>query len=79
MVVVLKTPNPLLQNFFHYDVDLPIVSCNSMPWSGCPLRFGELVVITETSSANGYRNPVDLNSYEVTHGPKLPQKNFQKV
>jgi hypothetical protein len=44
MVVVLKTPNPLLQNFFHYDVDLFVVSCDSIPWSGCPLRFGELVV-----------------------------------
>jgi hypothetical protein len=44
MVVVLKTPNPLLQNFFHYDVDLLVVSCDSVPWSGCPLRFGELVV-----------------------------------
>jgi hypothetical protein len=44
MVVVLKTPNPLLQNFFHYDVDLLIVSCDSVPWLSCPLRFGELVV-----------------------------------
>jgi hypothetical protein len=44
MVVVLKTPSPLLQNFFHYDVDLLVVSCDSMPWSGCPLRFGEFVV-----------------------------------
>jgi hypothetical protein len=44
MVVVLKIPNPLLKNFFHYDVDLLVVSCNFVPWSGCPLRFGELVV-----------------------------------
>jgi hypothetical protein len=44
MVVVLKKPNPLLQNFFHYDVDLLVVSCDSVPWLGCPLRFGELVV-----------------------------------
>jgi hypothetical protein len=29
MFVVLKTPNPLLQNFFHYDFDLLIVSCDS--------------------------------------------------
>jgi hypothetical protein len=36
MVVVLKTPNPLLQNFFHYDVDLLVVSCDSVPWLGCP-------------------------------------------
>jgi hypothetical protein len=44
MVVVLKTPNPLLQNFFHYDVDLLVVSCNYVPWSRCPLIFGEHVV-----------------------------------
>jgi hypothetical protein len=44
MVIVLKTPNPLLQNFFHCDVDLLVVSCDSMPWSGFPLIFGELVV-----------------------------------
>jgi hypothetical protein len=44
MVVVLKTPNPILQNFFHYDVDLLVVSCDSMLWSGCPLILGELVV-----------------------------------
>jgi hypothetical protein len=44
MVVVLKTPNPLLKNFFHYDVDLLVVSCDSVPWSGCPLIFRELVV-----------------------------------
>jgi hypothetical protein len=44
MVVVLKTPNTLLQNFFHYNVDLLVVSCDSVPWSGCPLRFEELVV-----------------------------------
>jgi hypothetical protein len=39
----------------------------------------DLGVITEISSANGYRNPASSNSYEVTHGPKLPQKHFQKV
>ena len=43
MVVVLKTPNPLLQNIFHYDVDLLVFSCDYVPWSGCPLRFRELV------------------------------------
>jgi hypothetical protein len=42
MVVVLKILNPLLQNFFHYNVDLVVVSCDYVPWSGC--RFGELVV-----------------------------------
>jgi hypothetical protein len=36
-------------------------------------------VITEISSANGYRNPASSNSYESTHGPKLPKKHFQKV
>jgi hypothetical protein len=36
-------------------------------------------VITEISSANGYKNSTSSNSYEVTHGPKLPQKNFQRV
>ena len=36
-------------------------------------------VITEISSANGYRNPTSSNNYESTHGPKLPKKHFQKV
>ena len=36
-------------------------------------------VITKISSANGYKNPTSSNSYEVTHGTKLPQKHFQKV
>jgi hypothetical protein len=36
-------------------------------------------IITEISSANGYRNPTSSNSYESTHGPKLPKKHFQKV
>jgi hypothetical protein len=36
-------------------------------------------VITEISSANGYRNLVASNNYEVTHGPKLSQNHFQKV
>ena len=44
MVVVLKTPNPLLQNFFHYDVDLLVVSYDYVSWSGCLLIFRELVV-----------------------------------
>jgi len=44
MVVVLKIPNTLLQNFFHYDVYLLVVSCNYVSWSGFPLIFGELVV-----------------------------------
>jgi hypothetical protein len=36
-------------------------------------------VITEISSTNGYKNSTLPNSYEVTHGPKLPQKYFQRV
>jgi hypothetical protein len=44
MVVVLKKPNLQLQNFFHYDVDLLIVSFDSVPWLGYVLRVGELVV-----------------------------------
>jgi hypothetical protein len=36
-------------------------------------------VITEISSANGYKNSASSNSYEVTHGPKLPQNHFQRV
>jgi hypothetical protein len=36
-------------------------------------------VIIEISSANGYNNSTSPNSYEVTHGPKLPQKHFQRV
>jgi hypothetical protein len=36
-------------------------------------------VITEISSANGYKNSASSNSYEVTHGPELPQKHFQRV
>ena len=44
MIVVLKKPNPLLKKFFHYYVYMLIVSCDYVPWLGCPLRFGELVV-----------------------------------
>ena len=44
MVVILKTPNLPLQNFFHYDVDLLVVTFNSMPRSGYPLRVIKLVV-----------------------------------
>jgi hypothetical protein len=36
-------------------------------------------IITEISSANGFKNPTLSDSYEVTHGPKLPQNHFQKV
>jgi hypothetical protein len=43
MVVFLKIPNPLLQNFFNYNVDMLVVSCNFVPWSIFPLGVGELV------------------------------------
>jgi hypothetical protein len=39
-------------------------------------KFYPLAAITEISSANGYRNPAASNSYEFTHGPKLPKKHF---
>ena len=44
MVVVLKKPNLQLQNFFHYDVDMLVVSFNYAIGSGYLLRVGELVV-----------------------------------
>ena len=44
MDVVLKIHNPLFQNFFHYDDDILVVSCDYVSWSGCSLRVGELVV-----------------------------------
>ena len=44
MVVVLKKPNLQLQNFFHYDVGMLVVSFDSEPWLGYLLRVGELVV-----------------------------------
>jgi hypothetical protein len=44
MVVILKTPNLPLENFFHCDVDLLVVSFDSMPRLGYPLRVVELVV-----------------------------------
>ena len=36
-------------------------------------------VITEVSSANGYKNSTSSNSYEVIHGPKLTQNHSQRV
>jgi hypothetical protein len=36
-------------------------------------------VITEISSANGYKNSTSSNSYEVIHGPELTQKHSQRV
>ena len=43
MVVVLKTPNLPLQNFFHCDANMLVVSFDYAPRSGYPLRVGELV------------------------------------
>jgi hypothetical protein len=44
MVVVLEKPNIELQNFFHYNIDLLVVSFNSTPRLGYLLRVGEVVV-----------------------------------
>ena len=52
---------------------------DAMSHDNVPRDFDYTVVITEISFANGYKNPTSSNSYEVTHGTKLPQKHFQKV
>ena len=44
MVLSIKVPSHLHQNFFHYDVDLPAVSFDSMSGWDYHLRVGELVV-----------------------------------
>ena len=44
MVVAVKIPNLLHQNLSRFDVDLPIVSFDFVPNSGCPLRVRELIV-----------------------------------
>ena len=44
MVVAVKIPNLLHQNFSRCDVDMPIVSFDFVPNSGYPLRVGELLV-----------------------------------
>jgi hypothetical protein len=36
-------------------------------------------IITEISSANGYKNSTSSNSYEVTHGPELTKNHSQRV
>ena len=43
MVVAVKIPSLLHQNFSRCDVDLPIVSFDFVPNSGFPLRVGELL------------------------------------
>ena len=44
MVVAVKIPSLLHQNFSGCDVDLPVVSFDFAPKLGYPLRVGELVV-----------------------------------
>ena len=44
MVVAIKIPSLIHQNFSHCDVDLPVVSFDFVPNLGYPLRVGELVV-----------------------------------
>ena len=44
MVVAVKIPNILHQNFSRCDVDLLVVSFDFVPNLGYPLRVGELVV-----------------------------------
>ena len=44
MVVAIKIPSLLHQNFSRCDVDLPVVSFDFVPNLGYPLRVGELLV-----------------------------------
>ena len=44
MVVAIKIPNLLHQNFTRYDVDMPVVSFDFVPNSGYPLIVGEILV-----------------------------------
>ena len=44
MVVAVKIPSLLYQNFSRCDVDLPVVSFDFVPNSGYHLRVGELLV-----------------------------------
>ena len=44
MVVDVKIPNQLHQKFFRCDIYLPVISFDSAPKLGYPLRVGELVV-----------------------------------
>ena len=44
MVVAIKIPSLLHQNFSHCDVDLPVVSLDFVPNLSYPLRVGELLV-----------------------------------
>ena len=44
MVVAVKIPSLIHQNFSCCDVDFPVVSFDFVPNLGYPLRVGELVV-----------------------------------
>ena len=44
MIVAIKIPSPLHQNFSRWDIDLPVVSLDFVPHLGYPLRVGELIV-----------------------------------
>ena len=44
MVVVVKIPSLLHQNFSCCDVDMHVVSFDFVPNSGYPLRVGELII-----------------------------------
>ena len=44
MVVVLRKSNLQLQNFFHYNANMLVVSFDFVPMTGYPLRVGELVL-----------------------------------
>ena len=46
MVVAIKIPSLLHQNFSRCDVDLPIVSFDFVPKSGYPLRVREILADT---------------------------------
>jgi len=45
MVAAIEIPSHLYQNFFRFDVDLPVDSFYSVPKLGYPLRVGEFVVV----------------------------------
>ena len=44
MVVAIGIPSHLHQNYFHCDVDMPVVSFYSAPTQGYALRVGGLVI-----------------------------------
>jgi hypothetical protein len=47
--------------------------------SWCMYPYYRDLVITEISSAKGYKNSASSNSYEVIHGPELRQNHSQRV